>query len=221
MAAGHKTVDKGRPPVRLYLVTEVATDSTPLADELAGLLAGVDVAAVLARIKPAPERAMIDVVKRLASPVQAAGAALLVEGRADIVARGGADGAHLTGIAALTEALPTLRPARIAGAGGLRSRHDAMLAGEAGADYVMFGEPGAEGGRPPFEAVLDRVAWWAQLFEIPCVAFAASLDEIGPLCAAGADFIAVGGAVFADSRGHADALREAASRLHPQAEALA
>jgi thiamine-phosphate pyrophosphorylase len=207
--------------VRLYLVTGVAGNSAALADELASLLAGVDVAAVLLRIEPAPERAMIDVVKQLAPAVQAAGAAVLVEDRADIVARGGADGAHLTGIAALTEALPTLKPARIAGAGGVRSRHDAMLAGEAGADYVMFGEPGAEGGRPPFEAVLDRVAWWAELFEIPCVAYAASLDEIGPLCAAGADFIAVGDAIFADPRGAANALRDASARLQERAEALA
>lgn len=207
--------------MRLYLVTGVAGNSAALADELASLLAGVDVAAVLLRIEPAPERAMIDVVKQLAPAVQAAGAAVLVEDRADIVARGGADGAHLTGIAALTEALPTLKPARIAGAGGVRSRHDAMLAGEAGADYVMFGEPGAEGGRPPFEAVLDRVAWWAELFEIPCVAYAASLDEIGPLCAAGADFIAVGDAIFADPRGAANALRDASARLQERAEALA
>jgi thiamine-phosphate pyrophosphorylase len=73
--------------------------------------------------------------------------------------------------------------------------------------------------RPPLDAVIDRVAWWSELFVIPCVAYAASLEEIGPLCAAGADFTAVGDAVFADPRGAAAALREAAERLH-EAEAL-
>ena len=49
-----------------------------------------------------------------------------------------------------------------------------MLAAEAGADYVMFGEPDAAGHRPSFEAIAERVAWWAEVFEPPCVGFAAS-----------------------------------------------
>jgi thiamine-phosphate pyrophosphorylase len=95
-----------------------------------------------------------------------------------------------------------------------------MLAGEADADYVMFGEPGPDARRPSLDMVVDRVAWWSDLFVIPCVGYAASLDEIAPLCAAGADFIALGDAAFADPRGAAAALREASGRLH-EAEALA
>ena len=49
-----------------------------------------------------------------------------------------------------------------------------MLAGEAGADYVMFGEPDRRGGRPPFDAIVERVEWWAELFELPCVGYAAA-----------------------------------------------
>ncbi len=107
-------------------------------------------------------------------------------------ARAGADGAHLNGIEAFLEAVPALKPDRIAGCGGIHSRHDAMLAAETGADYLMFGEPDAGGRRPTFDAILERVAWWAEVFEIPCVGFAGSLDEVGPLSAAGADFVAVG-----------------------------
>ena len=88
-----------------------------------------------------------------------------------------------------------------------------MLAAEAGADYVMFGEPDAGGRRPAFDAVTERVAWWAELFEVPCVGFAAGLDEVEPLAAAGADFIAVGDCVFADRRGCAVAMADAARRL--------
>jgi thiamine-phosphate pyrophosphorylase len=220
MAARQTNTDAARPPVRLYLVTPAVNDAGRLADELAGLLPLADIAATLVRIELAPERVMIDTVKQLAPAVQAAGVALLVAEHADIVARAGADGAHLTGVDALTAALPSLKPNRIAGVGGLRSRHDAMLAGVAGADYIMFGEPGPDMRRPPLDAVIDRVAWWSELFVIPCVAYAASLEEIGPLCAAGADFAAVGDAVFADPRGAAAALREASERLH-EAEALA
>src|SRR5258705_150257 len=92
-------------------------------------------------------------------------------------------------------------------------RHDVMVAAEAGADYVMLGEPDRDGRRPSFEAIIERVAWWAQLFEIPCVAFAASADEVAPLAAAGADFVALGDWVFADARGPAEAIAEAARQL--------
>ena len=60
-----------------------------------------------------------------------------------------------------------------------------MLAAEAGADYVMFGEPDAAGERPSFEAIEERVAWWAEVFEIPCVGFAAAPEEVAPLATAG------------------------------------
>src|SRR5437764_482821 len=89
----------------------------------------------------AAQPACVNRVKVLAPIVQGRGAALLVDGHPEIVARAGADGAHMTGVAALAEALALLKPARIAGCGGLASRHDAMVAAESGADYVMFGEP--------------------------------------------------------------------------------
>jgi thiamine-phosphate pyrophosphorylase len=88
-----------------------------------------------------------------------------------------------------------------------------MVAGERGADYVMFGELEADGSRPSFNAILDRVAWWAELFEVPCVAYAATLDEVGPLAAAGADFVAIGGGIWDDPRGPAAAVIDAAAKL--------
>jgi thiamine-phosphate pyrophosphorylase len=180
---------------------------------LAQSLAAADVAAVLLRLPPANERARIDFARALAPAVQHQGVALLLDGEPDLAPPAGADGAHLTGLAALEAGLATLKPAHIAGCGGLASRHDAMLAAEAGADYVMFGEPDAGGRRPAFDAVTERVAWWAELFEVPCVGFAAGLDEVEPLAAAGADFIAVGDCVFQDGRGCAVAMADAARRL--------
>jgi thiamine-phosphate pyrophosphorylase len=87
-----------------------------------------------------------------------------------------------------------------------------MLVAEAGADYVMFGEPDPFGRRPSFDAVAERVAWWAELFEVPCVGFAASLDEVEPLAAAGADFVAMD-CVFTDPGGTSAAVADAARRL--------
>ena len=151
---------------RLYLATPVVDDPQALIASLPGLLAAADVAAVLVRLKMADQRSMISRVKALAGPIQNAGAALLLDGQVldghvELVARSGADGAHLTGLAALEEALPTLKPDRIAGVGGLATRHDSMTAGELGADYVLFGEPDAKGQRPSMEAIAERLQWWA------------------------------------------------------------
>jgi thiamine-phosphate pyrophosphorylase len=140
-----------------------------LAQALDDALAGADVAAVLLRLAPASERDLINRAKTIARVAQARDVALLLDGHPDIVAHSDADGAHLTGIGALSDAIGALQPDRIAGVGGLQTRHDAMLAGEAGADYVMFGEPDPDGNRPSFEAVVERVAWWAEVFQPPCV----------------------------------------------------
>ena len=76
-----------------------------------------------------------------------------------------------------------------------------MIAAEAGVDYVMFGDPDARGARPSLAAIAERVAWWSELFEIPCVAYAEQFGDMGELCAAGADFIAIGEPAFADPQG--------------------
>jgi thiamine-phosphate pyrophosphorylase len=81
-----------------------------------------------------------------------------------------------------------------------------MLAGESGADYVMFGEPDAAGHRPAVDAVIERVAWWAEIFQIPCVAYAARVDDVEALARAGADFVAIGAAIWRDRRSFAAAV---------------
>lgn len=185
------------------------------------MLAAADVAAVLVRLKETDQRSMISCIKALAPVVQNAGAALLVDGHPEIVARGGADGAHLSGIAALEEAAPSLKPDRIAGVGGLVTRHDSMDAGEIGADYVLFGEPDAEGQRPSSQAIAERLDWWAELFEPPCVGFAASLEEAHDFAASGADFVLVDDLVWADPRGPKAALIEADAAIKRAYTALA
>jgi len=211
MASPGKPAER-RPAPRLYLVTP-PTGDTGLATTLGEALAAGDIAAVLLRLPEADERTLITEVKRVAALVQDKGTALLLDGRPDLVARAGADGAHLTGLDDFSAAVGSLKPERIAGCGGTHTRHDAMLAAERGADYLMFGEPDARGHRPSFDAILERVSWWVEVFQIPCVGFAASLDEVEPLAAAGAEFVAVGDWAFADSRGVAAAVRDAMTRL--------
>lgn len=196
------------PLPRLYLATPPVTDPAALLAQLPELLGDFDIAALLLRLAPSDERGMISRVKALAPPVQKAGVALLVDQHAGIVARGGADGAHVSGLHAMEEAGPSLKPERILGVGALQTRHDAMVAGESGADYVLFGEPDAHGVRPSTEAIAERLQWWAELFEPPCVGFAASREEAYEFAAAGADFVLVGDFIWADPRGAAAALKD-------------
>lgn len=197
---------------RLYLVVPAWSDDKALAGALSHICDEADIAAVLLRLPEGDDEALTRYVASVASAFGTRDTALLLDGRADLALRIAADGAHFTGIDALTAAIGSLKPDRIAGAGGLETRHDAMLAAEAGADYVMFGDPGKDGRRPGFDAVLDRVAWWAEVFQPPCVGFAADLHEVLPLAQAGADFIALGEFVFASAR-PADTVKAAAAQL--------
>jgi thiamine-phosphate pyrophosphorylase len=215
--------EPARPAARLYLVIAPTYNPSALARDLDPALREGEVAAALLRLPDAPEPALIQYVEAIVPVLQRKGIAVLLDGHTELVARTGADGAHLTGIAALTAAVASLKPERIAGAGGLATRHDAMLAAEAGADYVMFGEPAFGGGdseshtaadrRPPFAAVVERIVWWADVFQSPCVGYAESLDEVAALAAAGADFVALGSFVFTDPRGPSAVLQAAAELL--------
>ena len=209
-----------RPAPRLYLATPEVDDPQALIASLPGLLAQADVAAVLLRLKPTDQRSMISRIKALAPAIQNSGAALLLDGLVEMVARAGADGAHLTGLGALQEALPSLKPDRIAGVGGLTTRHDSMAAGEAGADYVLFGEPDKRGPRPSVEAIAERLQWWAELFEPPCVGFAASREEAYEFAASGADFVLVSDFIWADPRGAAAALTDAENAINQSYAAI-
>jgi len=211
--AGEAKAGIRRPRHRLYLVTPRLEDTTAFARDIGATLQAADVAAVLLRLAETDERTLINRAKAVVAAVQSYDIALLLDGRPDIVGRVGADGAHLTGIEAFMAALATLKPDRIAGAGGIRSRHDAMLAGEAGADYVMFGEPDRRGVLPPFAAVEERIAWWAELLELPCIGYAATADDVRPLAQAGADFVALGDWIWTQPEGATAAVAAAGAAL--------
>jgi thiamine-phosphate pyrophosphorylase len=201
-------------------MTPAIADASAFSEMLSEALGAGDIAAVLLRLADADERGLINLAKPLCPLVQDKGAALLLDGHADLVARAGCDGAHLTGIDAFSDALERLKPDRIAGAGGLASRHDAMHAAETGADYIMFGEPDRSGERPSFAAIEERVAWWAEVFEIPCVGYAASIEEIAQLGKAGADFVALGDWLWRDGQDAASTVARAAALLRlPEATA--
>lgn len=176
------------------------------------------VAAVLLRLAAADERSLVNRIKALAPIAQARGAAVLVElpeagDPAAIAVRGGADGLHVTGETGWRDLRGRLKEGRSLGIGGLRSRDDAMEAGESGADYLMFGEPRPDGWTPPLDDMIDRASWWAEIFETPCAVYAPHLEDVSSLAGTGAEFVALGAAVWDAPIGPAGAVRAALADL--------
>ena len=196
------------PTAQLYLVTPPVVDAQAFTPALEAALAGGDIACVLvAATASTPEPDLAALVR----VVQAYGAAALVPDDPALAIRLGADGVHVTRIEDLAAATRRLKPDGIVGAGNLLTRDDAMTAGESGIDYVMFGT--GTGEVEPFATRLDRVAWWAEIFQVPCVALAHHGDEAARLAEAGAEFVALADVVWSDPDGPAAAVARASQAI--------
>jgi len=197
-----------RPPCQLYLISPPAIDASFAGRLVAALDAG-PVAAFQFRVKGIDQHA----AARLAEPLQRVCAdrdvAFIVNDSAALAKRIGADGVHL----GQTDGDP--REARQLlgrdvqiGVTCHDSRHLAMEAGEAGADYVAFGAfyPTTTK-ETKHRADPALLGWWSTVFELPCVAIGGITPEnAAPLIAAGADFLAVSGSVWNDPAGEAAAV---------------
>jgi thiamine-phosphate pyrophosphorylase len=191
-------------PCRLYLITPPRFVVAQFERQLADALAGGDVAAVQLRLKEASDAEVLEAGRALKSIVQDASAALIVNDRPDLAAKLDADGVHIgqqdAGYAA---ARAMVGPERIVGVTCHNSRHLAMEAAEAGADYVAFGAfyPTAT------KATIHRaepeiLEIWQETMETPCVAIGGvTVDNVAPLARAGADFVAVSAGVWAYPEG--------------------
>jgi thiamine-phosphate pyrophosphorylase len=214
---------------RLVLVTPVVTDADAFRPALSEAMASGGVASVLLRLGSADERTLINRVKALAPIAQGREAAVVVElvdghgfghDAAQIATRGGADGVHIGDPEELRTLRERYRDSHIIGAGQLETKHDAMQAGEVGADYVMFGEPDEAGQSPPFEPLLERAHWWAEIFETPCVVIAPTLDAIAEVAETGVEFVALGAPVWTHEAGPRAAVSQAAAILDRIGDAL-
>jgi thiamine-phosphate pyrophosphorylase len=191
---------------RLYLIAPAEQQAAWLR-ALGRDLSGERIACVLLPFDPGLDEAA---AAALVEEVQAKGVALLIADDPARAMRLKADGTHITGDRkALGAALAALKPSYIVGAGGLATRDDAMHAGEAGVDYVMFGEAGPDPLKRTRHRVLEQIEWWAEIFTLPCVGYAETLSDLADLASAGADFLALGPALWGDTRGPAAALAAA------------
>jgi thiamine-phosphate pyrophosphorylase len=173
---------------RLYFQFPAQASAT-LEAQLAQALATTDAACVLLCGDGAPIDE--DHAGRLIDLVQAGGLACLVDDDADLAERLGADGLHLDANPATYAAARKLlgESANIGALCGL-GRHDAMQMAELGADYVAFG-PKAESIIDAIDQYADLIAWWAEIFVVPCVAWNVdTAEQAAKFAALGADFVA-------------------------------
>jgi thiamine-phosphate pyrophosphorylase len=180
--------------VSLYLDFQIDGGSAAeAASMLSAAIHAAPISSVLLRISPGSDfdRAALPALIAL---TRKNGIAALIEAAQGDTPLLGADGVHVPWSPDLVRTFKTLRqtmPGIIIGADAGRSRHEAMELGEAGADYVAFGIPPHVGDREKAaERQLGLIAWWAELFELPCVAFdVPDAEAAHALAAAGADFI--------------------------------
>jgi len=195
---------------RLYLISPPRIAPKDFRDVLKGALKGGDVASFQLRLKHVSDdeiRRAVDVLRPL---VQANATAFILNDRPDLAAELGCDGVHVgqedTSFLQARAALPD----GIVGVTCHDSRHLAMEAAEAGADYVAFGAffP-TKTKEPKTSADLELLHWWSELMVVPCVAIGGiTVANASELVKAGADFLAVSAGVWEHAEGPEMAVRE-------------
>ena len=199
------------PACRLYLITPPAFDPAAFREPLKAALDAGDVACLQLRLKDAADDDIRRATDALMPLAQARDVAFLINDRPDLAAELGADGVHIG-----QEDMPYAEARRLVGADRIvgvtchNSRHLAMEAAEAGADYVAFGAFFPTGTKEPkTRAEPEILEWWSGLMVVPCVAIGGITVANGPvLVRAGADFLAVSAGVWAYDAGPAAAVRD-------------
>ncbi|MGD9614701.1 MAG: thiamine phosphate synthase [Alphaproteobacteria bacterium] len=197
---------------RLYLITPPALDPDKFAKELDEALAGGDVACLQLRLKDLDDDAIRRAARVLQPIAHARDVAFIMNDRPDLAAELDCDGVHVgEEDAPYEEARRLLGPDSIVGVTCGDSRHRGLVAAEAGADYVAFGAffPSATKLGTKYRATPELLRDWSETTIVPCCAIGGiTARNCGPLVEAGADFLAVIGAVWSNPNGPREAVRE-------------
>lgn len=194
---------------QLYLITPPRL-SPELVKDLCSALEAGEVAAVQIRLKDHSRDEIRAAAPELVALIQSFGAAAILNDDAELAAELGCDGVHIgQQDGRVKDARAIMGKDRSIGVTCHDSKHLAMVAGEAGADYVAFGAfyP-TETKQAPTQADPDVLRWWVELFELPAVAIGGiTVDNAAPLLEAGADFLAVSSGVWQHPDGPAAAVK--------------
>jgi thiamine-phosphate pyrophosphorylase len=195
---------------RLYLITPPRIEPKSFAETLKRALDGGDVASLQLRLKDVSDDEILRAGDALLPVTQRAGVAFILNDRPDLAARLGADGVHVgQEDASYADARAAMGRDRIVGVTCHDSRHLAVEAAEAGADYVAFGAffP-TQTKEPKTRAEPDLLQWWSETMIVPCVAIGGiTVENCQALIDAGADFLAVAAGVWDYPQGPAAAVK--------------
>ncbi len=199
---------------RLYLITPPRIEPASFADTLARALDAGDVGCVQLRLKEIGDDDIRRAADRLRPIAQERDVAFIMNDRPDLAVETGCDGVHVgQEDASYEDARRLLGEEAIVGVTCKKSRHLAMDAAEKGADYVAFGAFFDSATKPPQVPGMTRaepeiLRWWSELMTVPCVAIGGiTVENCPPLVTAGADFLAVIGAVWSHPDGPAAAVK--------------
>jgi thiamine-phosphate pyrophosphorylase len=204
--------DQTRATTRLYLITPPALDPDRFAKELEEALSGGDVACLQLRLKDIDDRAIRRAARILKPITQDHDVAFIMNDRPDLAAELDCDGVHVgEEDMPYAEARRLLGSDRIVGVTCGASRDRAITAAEAGADYVAFGAffPSMTKTATKYRATLELLQDWSETTVVPCCAIGGITQQnCGPLVEAGADFLAVIGAIWSHPKGPRAAVAE-------------
>jgi len=198
------------PRCGLYLITPPKLDAERFSESLKQALEGGNVASLQLRLKDVRDDEILRTADILMPVAQSAGVAFILNDRPDLAAKLGADGVHVgQEDLSYAAARAAMGPDRIVGVTCHNSRHLAMEAAEAGADYVAFGAffP-TRTKKVKVRADIDTLRWWAKTMVVPCIAIGGiKVENAKLLIEAGADFLAVSAGVWDHEAGPAAATK--------------
>lgn len=210
------------PPNRCRLVL-IAPENGDIA-AVSAALGGGDVASLVIARYGMDEDRWATTVRGLVEAAQQADVAALVVNDTQLAGRAGADGVHFEGdLNGLGEQIEKAAGRTIIGAGNIKTRHRALEIGEMRPDYLMFGKIGGDTHPQANPKNIGLGEWWAAMVEIPCIVLGGSdIGSVAEVAATGAEFVALGAAVFssADPAGAVAQANAVLDEASPAPEAL-
>jgi thiamine-phosphate pyrophosphorylase len=204
---------------RIVLVAPPGIEASVLEERLRRALAAGDAASLIVPRYDLGDDAFQQLAERLVPLAQAHDVAAIVAGDTRVAGRVRADGIHIEdGKAALAEAIGRYGSKLTVGAGGAKTRDDALELGEEQPDYVFFGRFGYDNKPEPHSRNLTLGRWWAAMIEIPCIVLAGSeTASAREVAETGAEFVALSAAILGDGRDPAAEMARANALLDEHA----
>lgn len=204
---------------RLVLIAPAKLAASDLEQKLRAALDGGDVASLILPAFDLHEAAFQQLCERLVPMAQEKGVAVIISGDTRIAARVKADGVHMeAGRATLKDAIDRLQGKMMVGAGGVKTRDEALDLGELRPDYIFFGRFNYDNTPEPHPRNLGLAEWWAEMIEIPCILLGGShVDSVVTAAATGAEFVALSAAIFGEGADPREQVKRANELLDQKA----